>query len=1127
MFKKVILSKIIPVFAVAAVSVFFPVMYFSGVAYAESEISGCTGKITGTTILKNVNAGKTSFDAHFDAHGENAKPADVSITGLGTSGLAPVNYEYAACTESKMGTFDGRNYEYALKGWAWNDNIGFISFNCTSGKNDAGIEVGVSCGSYDYGVYVSEDLGGGKRELFGYAWSPTFGYIQFNDSEAAKTVASSSKVITESSFVKEILGGVVYKLTLTSVDSGTGKASVNLNGTSKTGLISPSTTTIGDVKLNISSIVKTGTKSITSTLSKDIPAITYKVVKAADGDLSGYAWTSAGLYLNFGGAKLYLPGEEAAEAEDEAAAGGDFDATCEHAPWVSVCVEPNPAILRSGTIGFGTGANNEIKIADGNDGYYVHMYLHDASGNPINSADYFNYDQFINGINFSWNDTVKRDQLPVPTVRNQVGDSLKDVQNPWNATSGKGAVTFKPLTFNLTDFELVEEGHYKTKFKVASYGPTLEGNISYTASTDPVFTVKNERPVYYPNIQNALEPNQLILEAIQFQNPLRLNDASHTVVFNGAPIYPNNRLGLFFKFRPAIEVGTLYVNDYQDRITGYRSIPENVTIGFNTYGNVGADTVASAAVNLKLAYDDAETENVGNCGDPGDPNPVFDFVFYGQGDSVHYPVNSGNTAGVFDAQIIAQLPAGGSAGAVDIGAGADTGTGTDADAVLPCDTAVAPNLHSEVSYNVGGKDIKYLSNHLPRIAEEAIFNPVAVIHGTVLSQLVGNVQEGKAVDTSGYVNVNIVRDTINQNLKKYLGDVSGLSAGGECTVTGLAASATVTGCSAGDYKSFKVGNENILYFKGRDVVMALSDGTPDGTWQNEWVIISDGGNIFVNKDIYNPDGGGGARLSLVTFRGEGDDFFGAGHVYIAPCNNGFDVRNVQATIVADGTLFSYNGNSSLINDKGEPTWGGYNEMVNALSCQLKMDAAIYSDNTIGGADLDRGSRPKNYLLIGGGDKISVGDGLSVAERMRAQMYDLNYLRMFRMAIAVTAQGLPVDQKCLKGLTPEDITNIASEETLCGDRPAAGDSGPVCSEAGSVWQSYACDGINPTKRYNPTHIPGGNAGPDGDLVAPTDIDNRLAHGLDSASDFDPVYVFYKAPKSGSFLFSKKGSLNAGD
>lgn len=61
--------------------------------------------------------------------------------------------------------------EHSLSGYAWSDNIGWVSLNCTNTN---------SCGSGNYGVSV--DNGG---NFFGYAWSDNIGWVSFNSSDTA------------------------------------------------------------------------------------------------------------------------------------------------------------------------------------------------------------------------------------------------------------------------------------------------------------------------------------------------------------------------------------------------------------------------------------------------------------------------------------------------------------------------------------------------------------------------------------------------------------------------------------------------------------------------------------------------------------------------------------------------------------------------------------------------------------------------------------------------------------------------------------------------------------------------------------------------------------------------------
>jgi len=59
-----------------------------------------------------------------------------------------------------------------VSGWAWSENIGWISFNCTN--------LG-TCGIVNYGVNIDSSTG----VFSGYAWSENIGWITFNEADLA------------------------------------------------------------------------------------------------------------------------------------------------------------------------------------------------------------------------------------------------------------------------------------------------------------------------------------------------------------------------------------------------------------------------------------------------------------------------------------------------------------------------------------------------------------------------------------------------------------------------------------------------------------------------------------------------------------------------------------------------------------------------------------------------------------------------------------------------------------------------------------------------------------------------------------------------------------------------------
>ncbi len=108
------------------------ILSFSSVAFAEGD-TVCSGRMLGTTIFENPNIGRINFDAHpvvDDVDGiigneDQPYTANLAIIGQGY-GVAPENREHAACVD----VLDEGADTYLMQGWAWNDNLGFISFGC-------------------------------------------------------------------------------------------------------------------------------------------------------------------------------------------------------------------------------------------------------------------------------------------------------------------------------------------------------------------------------------------------------------------------------------------------------------------------------------------------------------------------------------------------------------------------------------------------------------------------------------------------------------------------------------------------------------------------------------------------------------------------------------------------------------------------------------------------------------------------------------------------------------------------------------------------------------------------------------------------------------------------------------
>lgn len=960
--------------------------------FAEGDTI-CSGRITGTTrdyaagVGTNINAGKITFDAHPGSGAEDNRNIDYSGNIYHTSDTgavtAPANRGDAGCTNNlEIGWVNDfpNSYQYKVNGWAWDSNAGFISFSCVGfpGKNfaggspSAGYDPNVACGNIPYQTYVSnaDIITPGYRELFGYAWNPTFGWIKFHsDKDAAITYGVQ-------------------------IDSTTGKS-------------------------------------------------------------SGYAWTSAGIYLDFTGLTFSLD-----KAPVVAAA-----AWCKNKPYLCVEVTPDPTSLSfNGTPG--------VKVADGKQGYDVHVYFGDANGNPIDPISIKN----LGDIKFNWKDSVRKNQL-VDTA----------------AVPGE-AVNNKPSSMGVFLPVAGEPNHYKTRFLVTSHAPTSESKLSSTTSTTPAYLVNNEKFIDNPDglTLPKADDNKLILENVTLSKDLV--DATNKVLIplnaSTSPVFPNGKVNMPLKFRPAI-YAELYANDKQDSILAYRSLPTSVKRGLK-YAPLGnLNEISNDSVEFHVGYSSSQTKAQNGCTDA-----VFDFIVTDKlpgsepekVSSAPLDIKASSSISAllnktFDLSITPEIP---SNPAGD----------------LPCKVASGASVYSIIKYTVDQKEISYFDNKLRRIGASLTFNPAVVVHGNILAQSTSAVQEGQPVLAAGSVNVDVVHNTIDENLKKYTNQQElATKVAADCAFTAMEGNGVMGlgDCPSGQnsYLRFEVGDEHVLYSKG-NVTLNFSTGN----WSGKWVIVSDGGNIFVDKNLY-PGNKDTSKISLIAFRSAvPEDYYKTGNIYIHP-----DVTDIVATIVAGGSVFSYSGtHADLDATTGEPEWADYSAMIAALKTQLFVQGAISSNNTIGGANTDQGKNPKPYLLSGGGKIIPLP--ASLTDRMKAQYYDLNYLRMFKLDLELTAEGLPKDQKCGMGLTPDDQVKLLKGETVCGEKQP-------CVPAGDKNQANACDGINPLLIYDAQNTTG-------DLIVPTNI--TQAKGLNNDTDFNPVYVYAVAPDLKSFVFSKPGAIN---
>jgi hypothetical protein len=82
------------------------------------------------------------------------------------------DHQYEACLRDAGG--DGAG-PFQLEGWLWDTNLGWVSLYCNGGMN-----LGLACGSQNYGVTMDGSESATPGRLHGYAWGDNAGWISFN-----------------------------------------------------------------------------------------------------------------------------------------------------------------------------------------------------------------------------------------------------------------------------------------------------------------------------------------------------------------------------------------------------------------------------------------------------------------------------------------------------------------------------------------------------------------------------------------------------------------------------------------------------------------------------------------------------------------------------------------------------------------------------------------------------------------------------------------------------------------------------------------------------------------------------------------------------------------------------------
>ncbi len=584
---------------------------------------------------------------------------------------------------------------------------------------------------------------------------------------------------------------------------------------------------------------------------------------------------------------------------------------------------------------------SEAPKSNNSDKYIVTVAILDDKGKPVS-------DMTALDVSFkpSWYDTVKLNQI-YPAA--YTADPL--------VCSNGGAVQ-KPCL--MTDFTK-QNGYYVYTAEVTSKAPTTNMNGAVDAQGNVDFSY--EKFVYGPkdiiNAQNnpatRLEPNELKL----------LNISDVTVKKDGNCIFPDDKcsaaqivpeyqnpgVDTSFKFAPATDVATLAPQDGGKMIT-YSPLP----INFHTFIN-GAYYDVQLSSGIYPAIDKVDF--------------LFDtvipkgFITWNVDQNILVPDN-------LDMDFLAGMAA-------------------DVDGVIP-NNGSGLYIYSIVTE----MEATYYSNKLPRSADlwgDYIVPPVAVFRGNVYSGAVaGKAAADQAVKSIGDPSTKKFKDSVVRNVYKIIG---GLTASKQPTNPDnkLVLTADESGgfaASNGTIAPLLADNQGSKVFYATGDVH-LGNGS-EINWRGEKTIIVKGGNLFIDSDL-KPSAGG--RLGLVVLKDQTNknNAKAQGNIYINK-----DVKLIYANMVADGAVFPYYAGQVINSVNGEPSFADVSSKREMLSKQqLYIQGNIISQNTIGGATLKDGK----YVLGNGAIANPQNDP---AAQLRAELYDLNYLRQFTGFLKIDGAG---------------------------------------------------------------------------------------------------------------------------
>ncbi len=390
-----------------------------------------------------------------------------------------------------------------------------------------------------------------------------------------------------------------------------------------------------------------------------------------------------------------------------------------------------------------------------------------------------------------------------------------------------------------------------------------------------------------------------------------------------------------------------------------------------------------------------------------------------------------------------------------------------------------------IKYTWKGRNILFLPDALPDTQSEGIFNPGADIVGLIYSKVLDIPKEANKYYSTGNLTSNVLRDTVMANLASL--PTTNLNNSQDLIIS--------NSCPSNDNKATsKMGNDSFYYVQGQDVILGDSAGGQMDCGRRNNIVVVKGGNVFIDANLFSTEQGRG-KWTIVALRSNYgiESFKQGGNIYINK-----EVQNIQANIMADGSLFSYQGEKNEANFQvdGRPKTQLTDE---DLQKQLYILGSVASWNTFGGS-LKVANRPgatdptKPYVL---------GNGQFTSDQELARVYDLNYLRRFKLYLE-RYNGVVIDQFCKN-----------KPQVECGGKACSVEQQAQLVNAGN---RPACYDIDATLEYDPTFDTEEDSG--GDLITVNQSGEELRAPALIPFSSAPVVIKYEQPDPNNPLFKVK-------